>query len=140
MKVIVDLPRATIPDRALSIENPDGIYLQILTALGNEVNSAPLGIFLAQLFHLKGSWVVLSPICWRATHNDAMIIASGFDLDLDETSSRTYFEKAEVFIKSWGMKLFYVDALHWLMQCPEKTPFLKAKPPKQILHHSLTTA
>lgn len=92
---------------------------------------------IVKLHNLEGSWQVVSPICWQATHNDAMIIACGDTLQLSEEQSRQWFDVLARFLNDGQTTLGYHDAYTWLMQ-HKTAPILNAKPASLLLQQSLT--
>ncbi len=67
----------------------------------------PLADFLAQYYELKGTWCVVSPIYWQATHCDAFIVESGPSLQLSQEEGQLWFEALASYFKDVGFKLHY---------------------------------
>lgn len=107
-----------------------------LTKMGYHQDSLPAGDVLRRLHHLEGKWFVVSPIHWQATHNDAMIVACGEDLNLSEAHSRQWFTVLADFLKDDEITLYYHDATTWLIQ-KKTAPSLNAKPAFLLLQQSL---
>lgn len=111
-------------------------YHNILNCLGYPENSPPVAELLRRYHHLDGHWLVLSPVHWQATHNDAMIVACDEALDLTDEESRDWFAALVEFLEHDNVKLHYHDAYTWLIQFSECPP-INARPVHQLLHQSL---
>jgi len=85
---------------------------------------------------LEGRWLIVSPIHWQATHNDAMIIACNETLDLPDAESRLWFAALTEFLVHDKVKLHYHDAYTWLIQFEESPP-INAKPVHRLLQQSM---
>ncbi len=85
---------------------------------------------------LDGDWLVISPIYWQATHNDAMIMAYGEALDLPDDESRRWFAALADFLKDDNVTLHYQDAHTWLIQFAQCPP-IHSKPVHMLLQQPL---
>lgn len=85
---------------------------------------------------LQGNWVILSPVHWQATHNDAMLMAFGSELGLTDNQSKAWFKKYADFLSQENKSLHYYDPTTWLLEITNQ-PNLNAKPVHQLLHLSL---
>lgn len=70
---------------------------------------------LCRLYHIKEKAIILSPIHWEASHNNAMVVAAGADLLLDEDDARALFERLKDYFEPLGYKMQFHDPFHWLL-------------------------
>lgn len=133
MNIVVNtaFPQETINHR--------GYYQNILSCLGYSDTHPPVADWLRRYHKLEGRWLVLSPIFWQATHNDAMIMACDHELDLSDSESQLWFNALSDFLKEDPIKLHYHNAYMWLIQF-EQAPALNAIPVHQLLRRSITQA
>ncbi len=136
MDIVINAEIASIPENNTAIPTQGNFYHNILSCLGYPNDSPPVADLLRRYHHLEGEWVIASPIHWQATHNDAMIIASGSQLELSEQESKRWFEAFKEFIASENMHLHYHDAYTWLFQYEDK-PQITAKPVHVLQHQSM---
>jgi hypothetical protein len=111
-------------------------YHQILTCLGYPLMSPPVADLLRQLYGLSGQWLVVSPLFWEATHNDAQVVAMGDELGLSSDQGRVCFELFAEHARHYFPQCLYHDATTWLIQvdgCPE----VSAKPIQFMRQQSL---
>jgi hypothetical protein len=111
-------------------------YQNVLIALGYSENQPPVADLLRLHHGLQGEWLVASPIQWKATHNDAMLIACDAQLSLNEKEGQRLFEIFSKFAEEEGMQTFFHNKTTWLLQCDDKPP-ISALPVQGILHQSL---
>lgn len=136
MYVIVNAACHTPPPEVLIEESQGDIVLHLLASLGYDPLNPPIADFLKRQCALKGDWLVLTPIRWEATHNDAMIVAAGKQLQLSESESRYWFDLFRDYVAEVGSQLFFYDANTWLLSTNDK-PAIHAKPPHLLINHSL---
>ena len=136
MDVVINAQLREVREDNAAVIPPGNFYHIILSCLGYPNEAPPVADLLRRYHGLEGKWLIASPIHWQATHNDAMIIASGDALDLTEEESYQLFEDFKAFVAADNIALHYHDAHTWLIQCVDKPP-INAKPPHTILHHSL---
>ena len=136
MDIVINHNTAHVPPHAESLPHQGNVYHHLLMCLGYPVDSPPLADLLRRYHGLIGQWFIASPIHWEATHKDAMIVACGDDLGLDDAQSRLWFSKLEAFAVEEQISLHYHDASTWLLQCPDKPP-IHAKSPQSLLHQSM---
>lgn len=134
MDVVIDSSIDVVPNDGLLIPSQHHYYHQILTCLGYPADQPPVADLLRQLDHLTGKWLVISPIHWQATHNDAMIMAVGEELQLQETEAQAWFNALAEFLKP--TQLHYYNSHTWLMQCNDQPPIF-AKPAHTLRHQSM---
>jgi len=67
-----------------------------------------------------GAWLVVSPVHWEATHNNAAIVAGGDALNLTEEVSRKLFDAYAKFLAEDNMLLHYCNAGTWLLLCEDQ--------------------
>ena len=111
-------------------------YSNILLGLGYEPESLPLADLLKIYHQLSGSWLIASPVHWEATHNSAMLRATGKALDLSEDESRLWFDQVADFLKADGFTPVYHDAQTWLFRVDDK-PKITSQSVHTLLHHPL---
>ena len=132
MNIILNTTLDHIPDGFEPIPHQGNYYHNILSSLGYPDDRPPLADLLRRYHGLEGTWLVASPIHWQATHNDAMIIASGDDLQLSEDDGRRWFDVFQAWMSLENIPVFYHDVNTWLIQCDDK-PALDTKP-VYVLH------
>ncbi|CAM3016244.1 hypothetical protein [Legionella worsleiensis] len=136
MDIIINANCARVPADVIPLQFMPEASLNLLACLGYDSANLPLAQLLARMYGLDGSWVVLSPIHWQATHNDAMIITAGSELQLSDEESRDAFQQLADYLKVDGLTLHYHNAFTWLMNVSDK-PCLHAKPVYCLQGHSL---
>jgi len=114
-------------------------YHQLFACLGYADEQFALADLLRQYHQLKGRWLMVSPIHWQATHNDAMIMAAGDELAWSVEESRQCFDVFSRFVHEDGMTALYHDKTTWLLRCDGK-PEMNAVPVHGLLHQSLMKA
>jgi hypothetical protein len=134
--LILNAECPSIPEHAISLVSEGSASLNLLSALGYDTENPPLADLLRRLHGLEGDWLVVSPIHWQATHNDALIIATGKELQLSESESKSWFTVFADYFREEGMTLHYHDAETWLLHDAKQRP-LKAKPVHRLLSRSL---
>ena len=136
MDIVINAEIEALPDGHAPIKNYGNFYHHISVCLGHPNDFPPVADLLKRYHGLKGRWLVVSPIHWQATHNDAMILASGHELQLTEQQARLWFTAFSDFIAEVNMKAFYHDAYTWLLQCDEQ-PQIVAKAVGKLQHQSM---
>lgn len=136
MDVIINAECSVVPEGVEPLAAQGTALLNLLLCLGYDPMDPPLADLLRRFAQLKGDWLVLSPIHWQATHNDALILATGKDLELQDAQAKLWFAVFADYLAADGMKLHYHDAETWLLAAPQKHP-LNAKPAHQLLNKSL---
>lgn len=134
MDVIINSDCTPVPEMAEHVDSQAELHL--LSCVGYDPINPPLGDLLKTVHNLKGNWIVLSPIQWEASHNDAMIVALSKDLDWHEAESRHWFKLFADYLAHDHMELYYHNAHTWLL-CVDNKPPLNALPVYQVLNHSL---
>lgn len=136
MRIIINANCPSIPQDFKPLVSHSNALLNLLGCFDYDLNAPPLADLLRTTHHLEGKWLVLSPVHWEATHNDAMITAYGKELDLTPEQSSHWFSLYANFLAEEGLILKYHDAEHWLLNTPNLPP-LTAKPVHQLVHKSL---
>jgi hypothetical protein len=149
MHLIINSECNSIPQGVKFRDSQGSALLNLLSCLGYNPVNPPLADLLrrayrfdevldvsAKLNDVGEHWLVLTPIHWQATHNDALITALGKDLALQEVDAQFWFNLFAEYLTSEEMTLFYHNAQTWLLYAPNSPP-LKAKPPHQLLSQSL---
>lgn len=136
MDVIINAECNSIPGDCKLLPFQKEAALNLLMCLGYDPVDLPLADLLRRSHNLEGNWIILSPVHWQASHNDAMITATGAELHLSEEEAKNCFKIYSEYLAADGITLFYHNADTWLL-CTENKPALKAKSVYQILNHSL---
>lgn len=137
MDLVINGSLNELPSIGAAIPSYGSYWLNTLACINNAKDSYPLGELLKRINGLSGKWLVMSPICWQATHNDAFIVAVGDELQFSDEDSRQLFDSLSVFLSD--EKLHYHDACHWLINVDEKTS-IDSDPPSLMLNQSLMPA
>ncbi len=135
-RVVINTDSAAIPQEAKPLVSQGSALLNLLDCLNYDPYDPPLADLLKSHHHLQGEWIILSPIYWQATHNDALIVAAGQALQLDESDAKSQFNELATYLAVENKVLYYHDANTWLMQ-DNKEHFLQAKPVHQLIGKSL---
>ena len=137
MDIIINDNLAKPPEQSEYIPNYNNYYLNILARLGYPKHNLPIAELLKRLHNLEGEWLVVSPIQWQATHNDAIIVAASEDFSLSEKLGMEFFlEFAKFVADDENIKVHYHNACTWLMQ-DTKHSKINAKPVYSILNKSI---
>lgn len=136
MDIIINSECNFIPDESTPLVTQGKGILNFLVSLGYDSIDPPIADLLSRVNNLKGDWLILSPIHWQATHNDAMIVATGKELQLKEAHSKYWFQLYADYLAVENMTLYFHDHETWLL-CSDNKPSLKAKPVHQIVNLSL---
>jgi hypothetical protein len=136
MYVIVNAENNTIPEGANEIDSQGSALLNLLACLGHDHSNPPLADVLSQYHKLEGQWLIVSPVQWHATHNNAVIAAFGTHLDTSEGELKEYFHRFSEHLIDAGIALYYHDPYTWLLSTNFKS-LLKAKPVHLILNKPL---
>lgn len=132
MDIIVNRDCDALPDGCKLIHGYNDYFLNALASLG----FPPLAALSAYHHKLDGQWIAASPIHWEATHNDAMIVATGEELGLDDNESQRLFHAFAEFVKDDRFHPVYHSKDLWLMRVDGRPP-LKSPSPQALLHRSL---
>lgn len=137
MNIVINAqcPYEPLPDIKI-LETQGTALLNLLLCLGFDASQPPVADALVQLHHLKGSWLVLSPVHWQASHNNAAITAFGSELSIHESELKRLYEAYADYLKVDGVVLYYHDAYTWLISCPADVA-LSTKPVHQLLNQPL---
>ena len=136
MDVIINADRDLTPNGSKPLISQGNVYSNLLHCLGYPDNILPVAELLRQYYGLSGQWLVVSPMYWEATHNNAMIVACDQQLQLSERESRLWFAAFEEFVAHDQMTMYFHDPYTWLLQVTDK-PLLTAKPVHNIVQSSL---
>lgn len=69
-----------------------------------------------------GKWLIVSPVHWEATHNNAAMVAGGAGLELSDETSQKLCDAFAVFLAEDNMQLHYCNANTWLLLCESQKP------------------
>ncbi|GGI75431.1 hypothetical protein [Legionella impletisoli] len=136
MHVVINAEIDALPQNANLISNGGNFYAHVLACVGYPIDALPVGALLAKQFELSGEWLVASPVYWEATHNDALMKASGADLHFSEKESEAWFIAFTEFVRVDGFETYFVDKHTWLLRCDEKPPIVSI-PIHHALHQSM---
>jgi len=136
MDVIINADRELAPPDSQLLATEGHHLLNFLRCAGYDANYLPIADLLRQYHQLEGEWLVMMPVHWQATHNDAMIIAFGNELALSEEESRALFNQISTFLQEDGLDLYYHDANTWLVNLKDK-PSITSKPVWQMQNQSM---
>ena len=136
MDIVINGEIDKLPDAHVLIPHHGHFYHNISACLGYSKDYPPLADLLRRYHGLEGEWLIVSPIHWQATHNDAMIIASGHELQLSEQESQRWFAAFSDFVAADFMDTYYHDAHIWLLRCDGKPPIV-AKGVSTLRHQSM---
>lgn len=134
MKIIVNGMAKSTPAKNSLLATQSDCWLNLLACMGNDLRNPPLGQLLAAYHCLAGDWLIVTPIHWEVTHNDAMIIAAGSALTLE--SGQQWYQAVNTFLADEGFSLHFHDDTHWLLKMQDK-PTLTSPAVHQVLHQSL---
>jgi hypothetical protein len=142
MDVIINASSDSLPNpprRCLSktVVTQRDFLLNTLVQLGQNKTHTPLADFLRTSYRLPaGKWLIVSPIHWQATHNDALITAHSDALSLDEATARRWFDQVAQFLAQDDLTLVYHSPTIWLLNTEGK-PALSSPNLAAIHHQSL---
>jgi hypothetical protein len=136
MDVVINSVCNSIPEGAQQLVSQGSALLNFLVSLGYNLADPPMADLLSRTNNLEGKWLIVSPIQWHATHNDAMIVAMGKELQLGEIESRHWFQQYSNYLAEEHITLYYHDPEIWLLRSDNMPP-LNAKPAHQLLNYSL---
>ncbi len=139
MHIVINAHKGTPPKKSIALSNGNHWLINYLLCTGYSSQNLPLGDFLAQYHQLSGNWIAVTPIHWDASHNCASIVASGWDLMLRAPESLSLFNDLASFYAEIGVKIFYHDAVTWLMNV-DNLPPLQASYPHFLLNAPLMPA
>lgn len=137
MDVVINANKDNPPAGTAPLTTHSDFWLNALTQLGQDPVHTPL----ADLFRIHhklddGEWLIISPIHWQVTHNDAMITAYGDELNLDDAVARIWFAEISQFLAQDGFKLIYHSPYYWLLNAANKAPLTSPNLPL-LKHQSL---
>lgn len=123
------------PDQSVLLPTEGSALLNLLCVLNYDPDRFPVADLLAKSMRLTGEWVVLSPVFWQASHNDAIVVASGKSLQMNANELATCFNAYADFLSEEGFTLVYYDEDHWLLSASGRPP-LHAKSVYSLLNQS----
>lgn len=136
MYVVINAECNVIPERATLLTSEGNVLLNFLRCLDYDPSDPPFADLLRRYHHLEGEWLVLSPVHWIATHNDAMITGCGKDLHIQESDAKLWFELLSQYLAEEGKILHYHNPETWLFY-NDKKHVLHSKPVQYLLNQSL---
>ena len=136
MDVVISNSLDKPPTRHSMLTPVGHYYHQILTCLGYPLVRPPVADLLRQLHGLSGQWLVVSPLFWEASHNDAQVVAIGDELGLSEDQGQVWFERFAEHARHYFPQCRYHDATTWLIQV-DGCPDVFAKPIQFMRQQSL---
>lgn len=139
MDVVINANCETMPLKAKPLITQHNYLVNTLTALGCDPDYPPVADMLKHHHQLPGNWLIASPIHWQATHNDAIITATGDSLSIDDKLARIWFAEISQFLSQDGFELVYYNATIWMVKAGNKAP-LHSQSVYRMLHQSLMPA
>lgn len=136
MDVIINADADCLPPGSKQLVTQFNYLLNVMSSLGFQEESPPVADFLRQIHKLGGEWLVVEPVYWEASHNDAMIVAAGNQLHLTDDESRLLFKDIASFLAEDGLPLYYHNAYTWLVNVEGKKK-ISSKPASLMLHQSM---
>lgn len=136
MDIFIDSDCTILPKETKPLVSQGSLIENFLVGLGYEASDPPLAELLKGFYSLEGDCLMLSPVKWQATHNDAMIIAADETLALEEAESKHWFTLYKNYLAEENIGLYYHDAKTWVLQAKGK-PSLHAKPTHLLINQSL---
>lgn len=118
------------------INQQTNYYQNILTCFGYSDMAPPVGDLLRAFHGLKGEWFVASPIRWQATHNDAMLVASDEQLNLNDKDALELFDVFSNYAREKGFQTYFHDKYTWLIHGVDM-PLISAIPVQGMIHQSI---
>lgn len=138
MDIIINQNIDNIPSDSIPLMTKKNWLLNGLSSLYEGLGPAPMADFLRQYDQLApGQYIIAEPIAWRATHNDAMIIATATDLNLNDEQGRQLFQLLQPFFQEIHIEAYYQDDSTWLLKLSEEHPSLEAPAAVELVNHSL---
>jgi hypothetical protein len=129
-----DCPHSLRPQQLIA--GYSNAYLNLFKCLGYTDTHMPIADWLRLYHGLQESWIIVSPIHWQATHNDAMLLACDRELHCSEDDARCLFDKFSALAAEDGMQTFFHDRYTWLLSCKGK-PAITSIAPHAFLHQSM---
>lgn len=130
MDILIDSESTWVPEHSTLIHGQRDYYHQLLTCMGYADTAPPMADLLRRYYELDGTWLVVSPIHWEATHREASIKSVD---TLSEQESHLFLNALTPFVHEAGMELFYHTPQCWLLRCDGK-PTISAKPVSLLQH------
>jgi len=135
MDVIINKDSIELPEKSQPIKSEGSLVLNLLECLGFDPEDPPIAQVLSNLHQLSGSWLILSPVRWEATHNDGLIE----QINLSEDESQMCFKAFAEYLSEENRTLHYHAPDLWLLCC-DNLPPIKAKPIHYVANKSLMPA
>lgn len=136
MDVVINSDCSFSPDPKSLLNGYSNYHLNIFKCLDYPDEQIPLASLLSSHHSLHGQWLVVTPIFWQASHNNAVILACDAKLNLLEEEARELFDKFSIFAKESGMQAYFHDRYTWLLECDGK-PSTQSIPPHRLLHQPI---
>ncbi|HAT3884513.1 TPA: hypothetical protein JBH76_08060 [Legionella pneumophila] len=136
MDVIINTESSCDSKEGKLLKSQGLAVLNLLACGGYDLVNPPVGNLLKSSHNLEGDWVVLTPMHWQASHNDAVIVALDKDLRVTDEEVKYWFDLYSAYLAEEGMPLYFYDKYTWLLRVDDKPP-LNAKPIYQVLNKSL---
>lgn len=138
MDLIINADCVAAPSDMPSVVSQGGPLLNVLCCLGFDPANPPYADLLRQYHQLDGQWLVVSPVHWQASHNNAMIVALGSEIGIAQAELSTLFQSFAEYLRADGMELYYHDAYTWLVSANNKS-LIQTKPVHHLLNQPLLT-
>ncbi|OGV29598.1 MAG: hypothetical protein A3E88_04965 [Legionellales bacterium RIFCSPHIGHO2_12_FULL_35_11] len=139
MQIIVNDVISEMPSNSLFLASQSDFIINILSCFEYDRNFPPVAKLLQKFHKLSGEWLVISPIHWQATHNDALLLRVGHEFLLSESQGEAWFMELEKFIFGEDIKVHYHNPYTWLIQVKDHLS-INSKSVYQLLNKSIMTA
>jgi len=139
MDIVINADCERASSNSTLLSSQGDFYLNVLVNLGFPPTYPPLADLLMRFKQLEGEWLIVSPIHWQATHNDAMIVSFGTDLCLSDAKARIWFAEISQFLQQDGMTLIYHNPYMWLVRVDGK-PSIHSPSVTSMHHQSMMPA
>lgn len=121
MDVVINANKDTLLSGIIPLITKGDFWLNVLTLLRQDPVYTPLADLLRMYHQLQDeSWLIVSPINWQVTHNDAMITAYGEELNLTDDVAKILFAEISQFLAQDGFTLMYHSPYYWLLNTSGK--------------------
>lgn len=121
MDIIINADCSNKQDKVQQLSCLSDFYLHLLHALGYPADNLPLADFLRQHHKLEGNWLIVSPVHWSASHNNAIIDAYETSLGLLPHELQEAFHAFTSYLNEDGHALYYHNHWLWLISATGKS-------------------
>ena len=137
MDVVINACNNNLLSGVVSLPTEGDFWLNGLVQLGQDSVHTPIADLFRTHHQLEaGEWLIVSPVHWQVTHNDAMITMFAEELNLSEAAAKVWFSEVSQFLAQDNLELVFHSAYYWLVNAKDKPPLISANLPA-IKHQSL---